>query len=165
MASPAASGTDVDALKADLVTAFGTFTAASIPLSGLVIVMTPDLALGISLLTNALGQQPAGFNVTPDGGTLLGYRVIVSESVDSGTIVIFKPSEIFLADDGEVRIDASNQATLNMLAPTGENATFSLWQRNCVGLRAERWIHWKKKRANVVAVIDTASYGPSVGSP
>jgi HK97 family phage major capsid protein len=161
--SPAASGTDVDALKADLVTAFGTFTGASIPLSGLVIVMPPDLALGISLLTNALGQTPAGFNVTPNGGTLLGYQVIVSESVDSGTIVIFKPSEIFLADDGEVRIDASSQATLDMNG--GDTPTFNLWQRNCVGLRAERWINWKKKRANVVAVIDTAAYGPSVGSP
>lgn len=159
VSSPAATGTDVDSLKADLITAFGTFTTNHIPLSGLVIVTTPDIALGISLMTNALGQAPAGFNVTPTGGTLLGYPVIVSESVDSGTVVIFKPSEIFLADDGDVRIDASNQATLDMSGST--TATFNLWQRNCVGLRAERWINWKKKRANVVAVIDTAAYGPT----
>ncbi len=160
VASPAASGTDVDALKADLMTAFGTFTAASIPLKGLVIVTTPEVALGISLLTNALGQTPAGFNVTPSGGTLLGYPVIVSESVDPGTLVIFKPSEIFLADDGQVRLDASNQATLDMSGST--SPVFSLWQRNCIGLRAERFINWKKKRSAVVAVIDTAAYGPTV---
>jgi HK97 family phage major capsid protein/HK97 family phage prohead protease len=163
VSSPAATGTDVDAVKADLMTALGTFTAAKIPISGLAIVTTPDLALGLSMLTNALGQAPAGFNVTPAGGTLLGYPVIVSESVDAGTVVIFKPSEIFLADDGQVRLDASNQATLDMNGTS--TPVFSLWQRNCVGLRAERWINWKKRRDSVVAVIDTASYGPTAGSP
>ena len=163
--SPVATGTDVDAVKADLMTALATFTAAKIPITGLVIVTTPDIALGLSLLTNALGQTPAGFNVTPAGGTLLGYQVIVSESVDAGTLVIFKPSEIFLADDGQVRLDASNQATLDMNGGSPSSPVFSLWQRNCVGLRAERWINWKKRRDNVVAVIDTASYGPAVGSP
>jgi HK97 family phage major capsid protein/HK97 family phage prohead protease len=165
VSSPAATGTDVDAVKADLMTALATFTAAHIPISGLVIATTPDLALGLSLLTNALGQAPAGFNVTPSGGTLLGYPVIVSESVDSGTVVIFKPSEIFLADDGQVRLDASNQATLDMNGGSPSTPVFSLWQRNCVGLRAERWINWKKRRDSVVAVIDNAAYGPSVGSP
>jgi HK97 family phage major capsid protein len=159
VASPAASGTDVEALRLDLMTAMQTFTAASIPLTGLVIVMPPEIALGISLMTNALGQTPNGFNVTPTGGTLLGFQVIVSESVDPGTIVIFKPSEIFLADDGQVRIDASNQATLDMAG--GSTPTFSLWQTNCIALRAERWINWKKKRAAVVAIIDTAAYAPS----
>lgn len=163
VSSPAASGTDVDSLKVDLVTALSTFTAAKIPLTGLVIVTTPEIALGISLLTTPLGQTPNGFAVTPQGGTLLGYPVIVSESVDAGHMIIFKPSEIFLADDGQVRVDASNQATLDMAGST--NASFSLWQRNCVGLRVERWIHWKKRRPDVVAVIDTAAYGPSVGSP
>jgi hypothetical protein len=147
------------------MTALATFTAAKIPITGLVIVTTPDIALGLSLLTNALGQAPAGFNVTPSGGTLIGYPVIVSESVDAGVLVIFKPSEIFLADDGQVRLDASNQATLDMNGGSPSTPVFSLWQRNCVGLRAERWIHWKKRRDDVVAVIDTASYGPTVGSP
>jgi len=165
VSSPAASGATLADLQADLVTALSTFTNANIPTSGLVIAMTPALALGISMLTNPLGQAPNGFSVTPTGGTLLGYPVIVSDSVDAGTIVIFKPSEIFLADDGRVTLDASNQATLDMDGGSPATATFSLWQNNCVGLRAERWITWAKRRANVVAVIDTASYGPAVGSP
>ena len=89
----------------------------------------------------------------------------MSASVDAGVLVIFKPSEIFLADDGRVTIDASNQATLDMDGGSPATATFSLWQNNCVGLRAERFITWAKRRAGAVAVIDTASYGPSVGSP
>lgn len=162
VSSPAASGTDAESLKLDLQTALNTFTAAKIPLSGLVIVTTPELALGISLLTNPLGQTPTGFAVNPNGGTLLGYPVVVSNSVDPGTLVVFKPSEIFLADDGQVRLDASNQATLDMNGTS--TPVFSLWQKNCVALRAERWINWQKRREDVVAVIDTAAYGPSSGS-
>jgi HK97 family phage major capsid protein len=163
--SPAASGTTLSDLQYDLNVAIGTLETAGVSTDGLVIVTTPTLARGISMLTNPLGQAPNGFNVTPNGGTLLGYPVIVSSSVDSGVIVIFKPSEIFLADDGRVTLDASNQATLDMDGGSPATATFSLWQNNCVGLRAERFITWAKRRAGAVAVIDTASYGPSVGSP
>jgi HK97 family phage major capsid protein len=164
--SPAASGTTLSDLQYDLNVALATFDTAGVSTDGLVIVTTPALARGISMLTNPLGQAPTGFNVSPTGGTLLGYPVIVSSSVDAGTIVIFKPSEIFLADDGRVTLDASNQATLDMDGGSPATATFSLWQNNCVGIRAERWITWLKRRATgVVAVIDTASYGPAVGSP
>lgn len=158
VASPAASGTTLAALMADLNTALGTLTAANITLDGLVIVTTPEVALRLSLMVTTLGNAPSGFNVTPTGGTLLGYQVIVSNSVDADTLVIFKPSEIFLADDGQVTLDASNQATLDMAGST--SPTFSLWQRNCVGLRAERWITWLKRRPTVVAIIDTIAYVP-----
>lgn len=161
-ASPAATGTTAAALRHDLNIALAEFDTAnedegSDP--GLVIVMTPALARGISLLTTSLGvAEFPGMN--PQGGTLLGYPVIVSSSVDSGTIVIFKPSEIYLADDGRVTLDASREATLDMAG--GSSPTFNLWQNNAVGLRAERWIRWQKKRANgVVAIIDTAAYAPA----
>ncbi len=158
VSSPSASGTTLAALMADLNTALGSLTAAGITLEGLAIVTTPEVALRLSLMVTSLGNQPPGFNLTPTGGTLLGYQVIVSNSVDADTLVIFKPSEIFLADDGQVSLDASNQATLDMAGST--TPTFSLWQRNCVGLRAERWITWKKRRPTVVAIIDTIAYVP-----
>ncbi len=162
--SPAATGTDYVALLADLNTALATFDGANIPTDGLVIVTTPAIARGISTLTTPLGTR-AFDTMTPSGGTLMGYTVLVSASVDAGVVVIFKPSEIFLADDGQVSLDASNQATLDMAGGSPVSPTFNLWQRNCVGVRAERWIRWQKRRADVVAVIDSAAYGPSVGSP
>jgi transglutaminase-like putative cysteine protease len=70
-----------------------------------------------------------------------------------------------LADDGRVTLDASNQATLDMMGGSPGAPTFNLWQRNCIGIRAERWIRWQKRRPTVVAVIDTAAYGPSLASP
>lgn len=157
VSSPAASGTDADALYLDLNTALATFDDVDLSTEGVVILMTPALARGIATLRNALGQfEFSGMSAT--GGTLLGFPVIVSSSVPSGTIIILKPSEIFLADDGRVSLDASNQATLDMSG--GSSPTFNLWQRNCIGIRAERWITWIKRRDESVAVIDTASYGP-----
>jgi HK97 family phage major capsid protein len=159
VSSPSATGTTAAALRHDLNIALANFDTANEDDSPLVIVMTPALARGISLLTTSLGVAEFP-GMTPTGGTLLGYRVIVSSSVDSGTIVIFKPSEIFLADDGRVTLDASREATLDLSGST--SATFSLWQNNCVGLRAERWIRWQKKRdTGVVAIIDTAAYAPA----
>ena len=158
VSAPNASGTTLAALMADLNTALGTLTAANLPLDGLVIVTTPEVAVRLSLMVTSLGVAPSGFTMTPTGGTLLGYPVIVSNSVDADSLVIFKPSEIFLASDDRVTIDASNQATLDMAGTS--TPTFSLWQKNCVGLRAEQWITWAKRRATVVAVIDTIAYVP-----
>jgi hypothetical protein len=159
-----ASGTDYQAVLADLNTALATFDSANIPTNGLEIVTTPALARGISTLTTPLGTR-AFDTMTPSGGSLMGYPVIVSASVDSGSVVIFKPSEVFMADDGRVTLDASNQATLDMVGGSPSSPSFNLWQRNCIGIRAERWIRWQKRRDNVVAVINSANYGPSVGSP
>lgn len=162
IASPAATGTDADALYVDLNTALATFDDAELGTDSLVILMPPALARGISTLRNALGQFEFT-GLTRNGGMLLGYPVIVSNSVPSGTIVLINAAEIFIADDGSVRLDASSEATLDMTG--GATPTFSLWQRNCVGIRAERGVTWKRRREEAVAIIDTASYGPSVGSP
>jgi HK97 family phage major capsid protein len=157
--SPAASGTTADDVALDINTALATFDSADVSTESVVILMTPALARGISTLRTDLGMQPVGFNVLPTGGTLFGFPVIVSSSVPSGTIVLIAANEILVADDGQVALDASNQATLDMAG--GASPTFSLWQRNCIGIRAERFVTWKKRRDASVAVIDTATYGPT----
>jgi HK97 family phage major capsid protein len=159
VASPTATGTTAAALRHDLNLALKVFTDAGVSTSGIVIVMTSALARGISLLTTTLGV-PEFPSMTPEGGTLIGYQVIVSDSVDAGTVVLFQPREIFLADDGRVTLDASREATLDMSGST--TAAFSLWQNNCVAIRAEQFIKWQKRRAaGAVAVIDTAAYAPA----
>jgi HK97 family phage major capsid protein/HK97 family phage prohead protease len=156
VATTPATGTDYTALLKDLNVALGTFDTNNIPSDGLTIVTTPALGRGISTIMTPLGVR-AFDGMTPTGGTLIGYPVIVSAAVDSGKVVLFKSSEVFLADDGQVTLDASNQATLDMAG--GSSPTFNLWQKNCVGIRAERWIRWQKRRAGVVAVITGATYG------
>lgn len=162
VASPAASGDDADALYTDLNTALATFDNANLGTESVHIIMPPALARGISTMRNALGQSEFPL-MNPQGGTLMGYPVIVSANAPDGTIVLVKANEILIADDGRVTLDASNQATLDMAG--GSSPTFSLWQKNCIGIRAERWVTWKPRRSSAVAVIDTASYGPSAGSP
>lgn len=152
-----ASGTDADALYYDLNQALAAFDAAEIP--GMpVVVTTKAIARGISTLRNAFGQfEFSGMNAS--GGTLNGMQVIVSNSAPAGSLILINPSEIFLADDGGVRIDASNQATIDMAG--GNSPAFSLWQKNMIGIRAERWVTYKKRRAEAVALITGAEYGPS----
>jgi HK97 family phage major capsid protein len=162
VASPAASGTDADALYADLNAAFATFDNTDLGTNSIVILVPPALARGISTLRNPLGQFEFG-GLSMAGGTLMGFPVLVSSAVPAGTIIIIKADEVLMADDGMVTLDASKEATLDMNG--GSSPDFNLWQKNCVGIRAERWITWAKRRADAVAIIDTASYGPSVGSP
>lgn len=158
-----ASGTDAEALYTDLNAALATFDDANMDLGSLHFVMPMSVARGISTLRNALGQ--ADFpNITPSGGSLLGYPVVVSNNANGGTITLVVASEIFLADDGAARIDASNQATLDMANPSTGSPTFNLWQRNCVGIRAERWINWTKRRPEAVAIITGAAYAPGAAS-
>lgn len=156
-----ASGTDAEALYADLNAALATFDDTDLGTGSLYILMRPSTARGISALRNALGQfEFSGLSAA--GGTLMGFPVIVSNSVPSGDVILVKADEIFMADDGTVALDASNQATLDMNG--GDTPDFSLWQKNCIGIRAERGMTWAKRRADAVALITGADYGPAVAS-
>ena len=153
-----ASGVDAEALYYDMSQALNAFVTSDMGLDSAVWITTPAVAAGISLLRNALGQfEFAGVNMS--GGTLMGLPVVVSNSVPAGSIVLAKANEILLADDGGVQLDASREATLDMNG--GATPNFNLWQRNCVAIRAERFITWAKRRANAVAVITGAAYGPA----
>ncbi len=130
-------------------------------------VTTPGLAMAIGMMLNPLGQ-PEFPGVGATGGTFMGLPMVVSESVPSDTagtlLVLIKQSEILLADDGGVAIDVSREASLQMNSTPDNPATAatvftSLWQQNLVGIRAERWITWAKRRPQAVAVITGANYG------
>ncbi|MCK2124409.1 phage major capsid protein [Pseudomonas sp. PNPG3] len=166
-----ASGTTADALKADVKRLFATFLAANMTPAGAVWIMTPTMALTISMMTNALGQ-PEFPDIDMNGGVFMGLPVIVSESVPANPgsgdpltgagqrLILAKASEILLADDGGVTIDVSREASLQMdSAPTaGATELVSLWQNNMVALRAERFINWKRRRLQAVGYIDSANY-------
>jgi hypothetical protein len=88
--------------------------------------------------------------------------VIISNNVGNRVVLVHAPS-ILYADDGGVSIDVSREATVQMdSAPTDTvDATtvyISLWQRNLVGLRAERFITWIRGRTAAVRYISSAAY-------
>jgi hypothetical protein len=126
--------------------------------------MDPVMALTIGMMTNELGQ-PTFPGIDMNGGTFFGLPVITSTNVtqgDSGsTIILMKPSEILLADDGGVTLDASREASLELDdSPGGAGKNLvSLWQNNMIALRAERFINWQRRRPESVAYISNAAYG------
>lgn len=173
-----ASGTDVEAVRADVKALFAKFIAANMSLAGAVWIMSEVQALGLAMMLNPLGQPEfPGLQINgTSGGIFFGLPVVLSENVvanagsgspitgDGGRIILAKASEILLADDGQVMLDASREASLQMDSaptnpPTASTVMVSLWQMNMVGLRAERFINWKKRRAGAVQYIDSANYG------
>ncbi len=160
-ATIASSGVTGAAAKTDLASRVAVFVAANIPVSESVWLMNESNAFGIGLSVNSLGQPLfPGFNGT-DGGNLMGIPVVVSNNVGARVILVHAPS-ILYADEGGVRIDVSREATIQMdSAPTDTvDATTvyqSLWQRNLIGLKAERFISWTRARSAAVTYITTAS--------
>jgi HK97 family phage major capsid protein len=157
----AASGATAAAARADLAASVAVFTAANIPLSGSVWLMNDSNAFGISMSMNALGQ-PLFPGMTAQGGTLFGMPVVVSNNVSNRIVLVHAPSILF-ADEGGVRIDVSREATIQLdSAPTDTvDATtvyHSLWQRNLIGLKAERMITWIRARTAAVRYITAAAY-------
>lgn len=168
-----ASGTDSDALKTDIIGLFDSFIDANLNPRDAVWIMPAKVALRIQMMQNALGQAEFP-GITVMGGTLLGLPVIVSQSVPlnantaggspagGSRIILVNASEIFLADDGQVVLDVSREASIQMdSAPSaGAQSLVSLWQNNLVGVKAERFINWKRARDAAVAYIDASNYTP-----
>ncbi|SAK63539.1 phage-like protein [Caballeronia pedi] len=166
-----ASGPTADDLRQDIGTLFAMFVQANMSIRGAYWIMDPVMALSIGMLSNALGQAEfPGINM--NGGVFFGLPVVVSSNVPHHTstgesdpattmLVLVLPSEILLADDGGVTLDASREASLQLDdAPTAGAATLvSLWQNNMVALRAERFINWQRRRNQAVAYITGARYG------
>jgi HK97 family phage prohead protease len=165
VAGIASSGNTADDVRADLRALFGAFIAANnAPTSG-AFLMEATTALALSLMTNPLGQAEFG-GITMNGGTLSGLPVIVSEYVPAGVVALVNASDIYLADEGDIDVDMSTEASLEMdTAPTGDSITptaaelVSLWQTNSVGFRAERTVNWARRRASAVAYLTGVAWG------
>jgi HK97 family phage prohead protease len=165
------SGTNMAAFRTDVAALFQKFADANIPTTGGVWIMTQMQALRLSLAQNSLGQNVFP-NISPDtGGTLMGYPVVQSENIVSSTgsptegypIIFLIAPEVMLADDGQINIDASREASVQMESapdspPTASTNLVSLWQTNMIGLRAERFINWLKRRTQAVQYITSAKY-------
>ena len=131
--------------------------------------MDSTTALALSLMLNPLGQLEFP-GITMNGGTFNGVPVIVSDYLpvtsDGGIVVLVNASDIWLADDGQVTVDASQEASLQMLDnPTNNSASgtpttmVSMFQTNSTAFRAERYINWARRRASGVAYLTGVSWG------
>jgi HK97 family phage major capsid protein/HK97 family phage prohead protease len=144
--SPANARTDVQAMA-------NAMTALNISTAGAVLVLSETNALAFTNALNPLGQ-PLFPGATQSGGTIMGYQAVASQAAGT-TVALIQPNQVLYADDGGVTIDVSREASLQMDTaldnpPLATTLLTSLWQMNLVGLRAERFINWKKARTGVV---------------
>jgi HK97 family phage major capsid protein len=129
---------------------------------------TPAVARMLSFMTDSLGN-PAFPGITPTGGNYKGVPVRVSNYIANNggsggaPFILVDEAEVYLADDGGVTLDASEEASIEMSdAPAGAAgvptassvSVVSMWQTNSIALRAERYIWWGLRRSGAIQWID-----------
>lgn len=154
------AGTSADNARTDIKALIASFVTANQSVADAVLIMSESNAFALSVALNPLGQ-PLYPGLTAKGGTILGITVVTSQ-VAGTTVALIAPSEILFADDGGVTIDVSREASVEMSTTptspsTASTVLVSLWQQNLIGLRAERFINWKRARLAAVRYT-TATY-------
>jgi hypothetical protein len=145
---------------ADFGTILSAFAAANLGVAGAVLVMNESNALAMGMLRDASGNRVFP-SVSATGGTAEGITIIASNTAGSNVVGMI-PRYILVADEGGVEIDVSREATVQMdSAPVPPDATTvltSLWQNNLIGMRAERFINWKRGLDPAVYYLTAANY-------
>ena len=148
----------------DIAALLNTFVVAGIPLDSVVLLMSPSNAFVLSNRRSAMGS-PDFPSMAISGGSISGVPVITS-SVCGTNIIAVVPQYVLFADDGGVRIDVSQEASVQMVdnpgVPDATTVYRSFWQDNLIGLRAERFVAWIKTHANAVNMITGTAYVPNL---
>lgn len=161
VAGTVASGTTAAAARTDLAGLLDDFATNNYGLSNVVLLMNEAVALRLGMMITTDGS-PAFPGILPTGGTLLNMPVVTSNVIGADIFAVHTPS-ILVADDGGVDVAVSREASLQMDSEPdnpadGDTVYVSMFQRNLVALRGERWINWKKARSTAVTRIHTVAY-------
>ena len=131
----ASAGTSTANMMTDLKTLITSITDGGISLAGATWLMRPEAAVAISLAGLATNAT-----LGTNGGILFGLQAIVSSAVAAHTIGLVATPYIALALGDVTSMSASRAATLDMSG--GNSPTYSLFQKNSLGLRCEIWANW-----------------------
>lgn len=166
------TGTTYAAMRTDLQTLMETAFDNSIDTTGSVWIMSQTLALKLAMMVNALDQK-VNPELTPEGGRFQGYQAVVSQAAQiagspqyNDVLIWLHPQEVFMADDGQVTIEASKEASIELSdAPTnqstgGTTATsmVSMFQTETMAIKAVRFVNWTKRRTQAAQWISAAAY-------
>jgi HK97 family phage major capsid protein len=153
------SGTTAAAARTDLAAALA---AMSTDMSSSLFVLIPSATAKVLAVMG--GETGAAFPaMTPSGGTICGMPAVVTDGIADGTLVVVDASAI-AAGAGTVGLSQARHADVQMedtlpdSPPTLSTVLASLWQRNLLALRAERYFGAELLRADGVAVIDGVNY-------
>lgn len=167
VASRQASGATLAAIDQDVAYLLQQVAGSEISLSTAMWLMSPSLAIQLGTIRTQFGDL-AFPDLGVEGGMFKGLPAITSNSiVSSGSpgeqqLFLVVQNEVLLADDGQMLLDMSTEASVQMNdAPSaGAQQLVSLWQNGMVGLKCDRWINWAKRRPAAVQYIEAAQrYG------
>jgi HK97 family phage major capsid protein len=150
------AGGTPDNARTDLKALVSAFVSANLSTANAVFVMSEANAFALGSSLNALGQ-PLFPGMGAGGGSIFGIPVVTSQ-VAGTTVALIDARGILMADDGGLTIDVSREASVQMDSaptdpPTATTVLTSLWQMNLVGLKAERYINWKRGRTASVKYV------------
>lgn len=170
IAATAPTGTTAAYFRTNLATMIAAFAQNNLDPTDIVLIMSAQMALQLSMMINTLGNNDFP-DINMRGGMIRGFPVIVSEhltavgSPSTQTIIAVKAGDVYLADDGVVTVEASDQAAIEMQSTSSQSgisgtgaSLVSLWQDGLVGLKAQREITWKLRRSTAVKYISPAAY-------
>lgn len=153
------TGSTAAAVRADLKTLIGNFTAGQdVALERAVIVMHPRSALHLSLLEGTAGGQ-AFPNMGVRGGSIAGIPVLTSGactltgSPSETFAALIDPMQVMFAEDGGAEVQVVQHGSVQLSdAPSSTASTqLSLWQSGLRALRVKLPVVWK--RTGGVAVL------------
>lgn len=154
------AGTSPDNARTDLKALVASFVTANLSTANAVFVMSEANAFALGSSLNALGQ-PLFPGMGAQGGSIFGIPVVTSQAAGT-TVAIIDTRGILMADEGGLTIDVSREASVQMDSaptdpPVAATVIVSLWQLNLIGIKAERFINWKRARTASVKYV-VASY-------
>lgn len=154
------TGTTGPEIANDLAQLVARLFAGLRTLDGVVLLMSDINAFALSLLTNGQGA-PLFPDLGAAGGTIAGVPVVTSASLETNIVAVHAPSVLY-ADAGNVQVDSTGQASLQMSDSPAASAQdmVSLWQVNATGIRVRRTINWGVAREGAVQVLTGADYAP-----
>jgi HK97 family phage major capsid protein len=148
------SGSSVAHVTSDLVAATQVMSDANIPMARPAWIMHTHAYNFLYTMRTSIDSF--AFQAEMNQGRLFGIPFVVSNNVPLAAgvsdIVLVDCAQIYLADDGQIVIDSSNEASLQMdsapvTPPVAATVMISLWQQNMLALRAERYLFWLLRRA------------------
>jgi HK97 family phage major capsid protein len=159
------SGTTFAAINADVQNLLINMAANNMPMTRPVWIMSPAARIVLAGTRTAfdvpayptLGSPTAG-----TAGTFFGYPVIESNNMatvagtpPTSSIILVDQAEIFYASDNGVDIETSTEASIQLdSAPaTPPTPLVSFWQQNLVGVKAEEFNYWLRRRDYAVGMI------------
>jgi HK97 family phage major capsid protein len=161
------SGTDATAVFHDIKLLMAEFMSHNNPPSNGVWIMSNTNAMSLAMMQNPLGQ-PWFPTVSMNGGQFFGIPIIASEYADDN-VVLVNASDVYFADEGDVTVDMSRDASLEMSdAPRTirrrrrRRSYYRCFKQIALRCARRRTVNWALRRASGVAFLTTVNWGGHV---